>query len=514
MSHFVCAISGNEPEVAVASPVSGEVFEKRLLIKYIEENGTDPITGQKLDTSNLVELKQDPGIRSMQKSLATASLPSLLKQLQDEWDATMLNNFTLRQELKAAREELTHALYQNDAACRVINRLSSELQSARQIIATLPHGRRAAAESETEATDVEMRPEEAEEGAGADGLPGISEELVNFFTDKCQDFSTARKQRGRNLPEGLASVEQIQKYEEIACHDALHSASVPGITALDLQKNLIATGGMDKTIVLFDSETETIKNTFKGHQKRISAVRLHPNLQTIVSGSFDSQIRIWNADDQSARNVIGIHDRPVTDVSLHPTGDYVLCSSEDSHWSLIDLNAGRPLIKVKSDDDDVPGICCGQFHPDGLIFGTGGKNSVVKIWDIKEQINVAQFPGHQEAVVAISFSENGYYLATGSTDGEVKIWDLRKLKNLKNLTLYDVKQAINCLTFDQSGAYLAVGGSNVQIFQAKSWNNIAQFNAHSQPVTGVCFADDAKSVVSASMDKSVRVHAMPPVANE
>ncbi|KAL3090993.1 hypothetical protein niasHT_023593 [Heterodera trifolii] len=71
MSHFVCAISGNEPEVAVASPVSGEVFEKRLLIKYIEENGTDPITGQKLDISNLVELKQDPGIRSMQKSITS-----------------------------------------------------------------------------------------------------------------------------------------------------------------------------------------------------------------------------------------------------------------------------------------------------------------------------------------------------------------------------------------------------------------------------------------------------------
>lgn len=483
------------------SPVSGKVFEKRLIVKFIEENGSDPTNGEKVDICELIELKPGHEVHLMQNSLGTASLPSLLKQLQDEWDATMLNNFTLRQELKAVREELTHALFQNDAACRVINRLSSELQQARQIIATLPHGRRNV-ESEAEVTDVEMRQEEEH------GLSGINEELVNFFTEKSQEFSTARKQRGKNLPESLAPVDNIQKYVETKCFDAMHSASNPGIVAFDMQKHYILTGGQDKTIVLFNSQTETIENTFKGHLKRINAIRLHPNLQTIVSASQDCQIRIWTANEASARNVITIHDQPVTDVSLHPTGDHVLCTSDDSHWSLTDLKVGRPLIKVKSEDDN-EGIRCGQFHPDGLIFGTAGKSTVVKIWDIKQQEHVAQFPGHQDEVCAISFSENGYYLATGSMDGEVKIWDLRKLKSLKTMALYSNKLAVNALTFDQAGAYLGVAGTNIQVFQVKSWNKIAQFDEFQQMVTGVCFGEDANFIAGASLDKTVRIHSLP-----
>jgi pre-mRNA-processing factor 19 len=503
MTTLNCSICGLQPEVPVVSPASGRIFEKRLIVKYIEENGTDPITGEKLEVSQLVEIKQDLDSRPIQLSLGTASLPSLLKQLQDEWDSTMLNNFTLRQELKSAREELTHSLFQNDAACRVINRLSSELQQTRHIIATLPHGRGKNVESEVEVTDVEMHQENV-----ADGLPGISEELVDFFRRENNEFSSARKQRGKNLPAGLAPLVDLEAYEEIKCHDALHSASIPGINALDMQKNMLLTGGLDKAVVLFNTDTETVENVFKGNQKRVNAIRLHPNLKTIVAGGQDSKIRIWLANEADARNVINLHDQAITDVSLHPSGDHVLCTSDDSYWSLTDLNSGTPLIKLKSGDDDIS-IRCGQFHPDGLLFGTGAKSSIVKVWDINVQKVVATFPGHKDSVCAMSFSENGYYLATSSLDGEVKIWDLRKLKPLKDLDIYNSKHAVNALSFDQSGAYLGIGGSNVQVYQVKTWNKIMQYDGHTQVITGITFGENAKFIASSSLDKTVRILGLP-----
>lgn len=63
--------------------------------------------------------------------MAATSVGGLLSALQNEWDALMLETFQLRSTLESTRQELSQALYQHDAACRVIARLIKERDAAR-----------------------------------------------------------------------------------------------------------------------------------------------------------------------------------------------------------------------------------------------------------------------------------------------------------------------------------------------------------------------------------------------
>jgi pre-mRNA-processing factor 19 len=54
---FCISVSNEVPEVAVVSPSSGAIFEKRIVEKYIIENGVDPINGKELRIEDLIEIK-------------------------------------------------------------------------------------------------------------------------------------------------------------------------------------------------------------------------------------------------------------------------------------------------------------------------------------------------------------------------------------------------------------------------------------------------------------------------
>lgn len=148
---FFCGISGEPPQDPVVSSKSGHVYERRLIQKYITENGTDPLTGEKLEENDLITIKAGTCICPRFTSILTviflkdpntapprppsySSIPALLQTLQNEWDALVLETFTMKQQYNSVRQELSYALYAQDAATRVIARVIKERDAARECV--------------------------------------------------------------------------------------------------------------------------------------------------------------------------------------------------------------------------------------------------------------------------------------------------------------------------------------------------------------------------------------------
>lgn len=515
---LVCALSNEVAEQAVISPVSGYIYEKRLILKYVQDNGTDPMTNEALKPEQLIEVKSNPLIKP--KPPSATSIPALLKSLQDEWDSVMLHSFTTRQQLQTARQELSHALYQHDAACRVIARLTKEVTAAREALATLKPQMNSAASAAVVPQTMYAAETNGDHTMKPSVEEGISDEVIQKLQEKSSTLTQIRKSRGKKLPEELATIDDIKSYNCIGSHTGLHSASTTGITALDVKPNdmnQIVTGGNDKTAVVFNNSTEQIVATLKGHTKKLTAVIYHPEEDVVITASADSTIRVWSVAEQQQTQILKIHDSSVTGISLHPLGDYLLSCSTDEHWAFSNITTGQTLVKVSSaasapagasDGENIGGhsvaLTAAKFHPDGLIFATGTSDSVVKIWDLKSKSNLANFPGHSGAITALSFSENGYYLATAAEDSVIKFWDLRKLKNFKTIE-FENKFEIKDLVFDHSGSYLACAGTDVRVYHVKQWDLLKTFNDHTGLVTGVRFGQNAQSLVTCSLDKSLRI---------
>ena len=138
-----------------------------------------------------------------------------------------------------------------------------------------------------------------EQGGAGDSqeVTGITEEIVEKLQEKATVLTQERKKRGKTVPEGLATADSIKQFVAksrfvVSCnfqlnilyitfflrsHPGLHSASVPGILALDISvadTDKIVTGGADKNATVFNKNLEQVVAVLKGHSKKVSVQQI------------------------------------------------------------------------------------------------------------------------------------------------------------------------------------------------------------------------------------------------
>ncbi|KIK70432.1 hypothetical protein GYMLUDRAFT_65663 [Collybiopsis luxurians FD-317 M1] len=470
---FFCAISGEPPQEPVVSTKSNKVYERRLIVKYINENGTDPITGDKLEESDLIEIKASPETVPPRPPTQT-SIPALLHTLQNEWDALVLETFALKQQYNSTRQELSYALYAQDAASRVVARLIRERDAAREALSNV-QATMGITPSEPVSEDVDM----AEDGA-AEGLP---KDVVARIDETHLSLSAARKKR--KAPAGYVTASEIKTYTAKHTIPSLHSASPAGITSLAVSRSNsdhFLTGGNDKIVQLYDRSTDKVLASLKGHSKKVNQVAFREKegeTTLLLSAGADKIAKIWARDEASEeyipKSTIRTHKGDVTGLAVHPTSTLLALSSVDKTYTIHDLSTFQQVYRSAPSDEPFTSL---SIHPDGTLLALGTPTSTIQIYDVRIGAIAASLTPPESvpfSIHTLSFSENGYHLLAPNSQSTVAVWDLRKQKAATNIDLGDDFK-INKVVYDVSAQYLGVAGNlGGRVFMNKTWEELVRF---------------------------------------
>ncbi|KAF8078331.1 WD40-repeat-containing domain protein [Lyophyllum atratum] len=503
---FFCAISGEPPQEPVVSAKSGKVYERRLILKYINENGTDPVTGEKLEESDLITINASPETAAPRPPSQT-SIPAILHTLQNEWDAIVLETFALKQKYNSTRQELSYALYSQDAASRVVARLIRERDAAREALANV-QATMGIAPAEGMGGDVEMN----EEGAAEEGLPAS---VIARIDETHQALSAAR--RKRKPPPGYATPAEVKTFTAKHTIPSLHSASPAGITSLAVSRmapSQFLTGGNDKIVQLYDRDTDKVLASLKGHTKKINhvAFREHEGESTLViSASADKTAKIWSHDAASQeyipKSTIRSHKGELTGLAVHPTSTLLTLSSADKTYSIHDLTTFSQVFRSVPSDEPFTSL---SIHPDGTLLALGTPASTIQIYDIRTGAIAASLTppeGVPFTVHTLSFSENGYHLLSPNSLSSVAIWDLRKQKTTHSFSLGDDFK-VNKVQYDPSAQFLAVAGNlGARVFAHKTWEELVRLEEGGE-VSDFVFGEQGKEIWGAT-GREVRIWGVP-----
>ncbi|GMG19637.1 unnamed protein product [Ambrosiozyma monospora] len=492
---FICSISGQETQSPVLSPSSHRIYDKQQLIKYIQLNNSDPITNQPLSESDLIEIQPTPIPSSsttttststtiIPKEPKTTSIPSLLTQFQNEWDATALELFQLRKQVGTLKQDLSLSLYKQDAAVKVAIGAMDECKNWKTQVEQLT-------------SKVGLGEADTVIGGGGSGAArtAFGEDVGELLVKKHEELFRFHKEHKVKFPFDLKKDvkfdvlidEQLVKLLPLGS-SVENGTLVRGLINQTATKiALVTTTGTVSIISLQNGETlysyQSSSTSFTNTDPSVSTSIEWLNNDSIVFIS-DNGIRFSSTEfiipttptqtkiiqHPALSNVTleithsGIRLVDYTHCLINPVHDFPSSSSSSS-------SEEEKEEEQEEKDHDKPPVAA--IHPDGLLLATTITSTTVGVFNLSKPHNEnkeleiikpdSDSVADEATVTNLYFSKNGYSLLiewtnpTTNPTTETETKTTSSQTNKSQLWFYDLRKS----NYTESALDLASAGSSI-----------------------------------------------------
>jgi WD40 repeat protein len=300
--------------------------------------------------------------------------------------------------------------------------------------------------------------------------------------------------------------------------------------------NVIATGGADQCIRVWDLETRKVVHTIKTAWP--GGLVFSPDGRWLLCRHADSEFRetIFNITSGNALS------RWKEQVAVAPDFKTVACPDEQNRVVRLretDTNRIVDLIHGVSErssylvprPDGFPtfgiGFCPPRFSPDGRLLMLGcpeegdrtvAKPSVVSFADlVVGEWLTHSLDGRDVILDGLAFAPDSRHIAMLGTDRRLRLWNIGTGRFARVFGIVDGALSTPS-AFRADGRLLVTTASDhVQVWETASGGEVARWEGHKAPIREVLLSPDGRRLATRSADHTILVwdleHAAGPIAN-
>jgi WD40 repeat protein len=195
-----------------------------------------------------------------------------------------------------------------------------------------------------------------------------------------------------------------------------HHWEIDGV-AISRDGHWFATSNWDRKVRLLEFPSGKEVRDFESAGKP-RCVAISPDAKIIASGGLDATVSLWDCQGGSEIRRLSGHTGGVVGVDFSPDGRQLASASSDGSVRIWNVATGQSLSTLSG---HMGAVTSAVYSPDGKFVVSGGADNTVRFWDPATGRNVETFGGHS-GVWQVAFSPDGKFLAAGHADGTISVW--------------------------------------------------------------------------------------------
>ncbi|MBW4465625.1 MAG: NACHT domain-containing protein [Pegethrix bostrychoides GSE-TBD4-15B] len=275
------------------------------------------------------------------------------------------------------------------------------------------------------------------------------------------------------------------------------------IVALSPDNMLLATGGNNRTVCLWQIATGQKLFSLSGHTGWICAVIFSPDGKLLASSSMDQTIRLWDTQTGDCLQVLVGHTDVIWSLAFSPDGQWLASGSDDYTIKIWQTATGESVQTLREHTDQVKVVASATLSG-RQIFASGSDDCTIKIWDAATGECLDTLPEQPVLVKALAISPHGL-LASGGADCQFQLWDLTIGRRLS--TSIQCHYPILSLRFNPSGDRMLSAGANesVQIWNVQTGQCLKALSGHSSGVFSADWSRDGQTIAVSEFNSTLKI---------